>query len=176
MDFEHWGVKKEVAEAFTISLRRHIAYVQEAGRKIGVLDEQLRIHDLSKWTREEFVGYALHFHGGGAPVEFSKAWLHHIHTNPHHWQHWIFPDGWTPDGTQIENGILEMPKYCALEMVADWMGASFAYTNSWNMADWLTKNIPRIIVHSKTAAYLRGVLDSLGYADVVYMTNFKGER
>ena len=88
----------------------------------------------------------------------------------------LFADGFTPKGSQVEAGAVEMPQRYALEMVADWMGASYAYTNSWDMADWLTKNMPRIRVHSKTAAYLRGVLDTLGYADIVYMQKFDREQ
>jgi hypothetical protein len=48
------------------------------------------------------------------------------------------------------------------------MGASRAYTGSWDMVEWLTKNIPRIRVHSATARYLNEILDNMGYADVIY--------
>lgn len=172
---EFYGVDKAVAEAFAESLREHIAYVQEAGRMIGVPEQQLEIHDQSKWTEAEFPGYARHFKGGGAPDEFAAAWLHHIHYNPHHWQHWIFPDGFTPKGSKVENGVVRMPPLYALEMVADWMGASRAYTGSWDMTDWLDKNIPKIRVHSETMPLLRGILDSLGYADIVHTRLFAGE-
>lgn len=164
---------EEVELAYAESLKKHIQYVQEAGRKIGVPDWLLESHDNSQWGFPEFVGYAMHFHGGGAPDVFAIAWLHHIHHNPHHWQHWIFPDNFTPKGSrEVENGVLQMSEIYALEMVADWMGASYAYTGSWDMTDWLGKNIPKIRVHSRTAEYLRQVLDSLGYADVVNTQSF----
>lgn len=168
-------IPEQVAKDYVESLKEHIAYVQEAGRKLGLPNEQLDIHDKSKWEEPEFSGYALHFKGGGAPDKFAVAWIHHIHYNPHHWQHWIFPDNYTPNGSNVENGVIEMPEKYALEMVADWMGASKAYTGSWDMADWLSKNISRVIVHSKTAEYLRGILDHLGYADIVYVNRFKNE-
>jgi hypothetical protein len=158
------------------SLLDHIMYVQEAGEKIGVPADQLKIHDESKWSPAEFEGYARHFKGGGAPDEFARAWLHHIHHNPHHWQHWIFPNGYTPKGSQVENGVVEMPQDFALEMVADWMGSSRAYTGDWDMTDWLYKNIPRIRVHSRTAEYLRETLDHLGYADIVRVQRFAGAK
>jgi len=169
--YEH--LDKIVVDSYTESLVAHIAYVQEAGRKIGVPESQLEIHDLSKWTDAEFLGYAKHFKGGGAPDDFANAWLHHIHFNPHHWQYWLFPDNYTPKGSKVESGAVEMPQNFALEMIADWMGAGRAYAGSWDMAAWLSENIPRIRVHSQTAAYIRGILDSLGYADIVYMTNFR---
>lgn len=174
-DFNCYGVDEAVAEAYALSLREHIAYVQEAGRMIGVPEGQLDVHDQSKWSAAEFPGYALHFKGGGAPDAFARAWLHHIHNNPHHWQHWIFADGFTPKGSTVESGAVEMPRMYAEEMVADWMGASRAYTGSWDMAGWLSEHIPKIRVHSKTAMVLREILDAIGYADIVYMKKFAGE-
>ena len=50
-----------------------------------------------------------------------------------------------------------------------------AYTGSIDMMDWLWKNMPRIKLHSKTAADLRDLLNSLGYADVVYAQRFAHE-
>ncbi len=175
-DLEFYGIDKVVAEAFAESLREHIAYVQEAGRMIGVPESQLEIHDQSKWSEAEFPGYAKHLKGGGAPDEFARAWLHHIHHNPHHWQSWVFPDGFTPQGSEVEDGIVRMPPLYALEMVADWMGASRAYTGSWDMKDWLSEHIPKIKVHSKTAGLLRELLDTHGYADIMYTKNFANEK
>lgn len=169
------SVDKAVADAFAKSLWEHISNVREAGAKLGIPAERLATHDYSKWSAEEFPAYARHFHGGGDPAMFARAWLHHIHSNDHHWQHWIFPDGYNPEGANLENGVAEMPVYAALEMVADWMGASKTYTDSWDMADWLIKNMPKITVHSETAAYLRSILDTLGYADIVYTYNFANE-
>lgn len=161
-------VEKKWLEDFDESLRKHIFYVREAGKQIGVSLLQLEMHDLSKYSMEEFPYYARQFHGDKAdPDGFARAWLHHIHNNPHHWQHWIFPDGFTPKGSNIENGVAEMPYHYALEMIADWMGASYVYTGSWDMQEWLFKNIPRIILHSDTAEYVRQTLDMLGYADTV---------
>lgn len=163
---------EETALLFKLSLEQHISYVQEAGKRLGVNPSQLKIHDESKWSIEEFSAYAEHFFGGGAPDKFANAWLHHIHHNPHHWQHWIFPDGHTPKYSDVENGVVRMPDHYALEMVADWMGASMAYTGSWDMSEWLIEHIPKIRVHSKTAEYLIGVLDQHGYADIVYTVEF----
>lgn len=170
-----YGVETSVAQAFTESLREHLSYVREAGARLRVSQAQLDIHDDSKWTIHEFPGYARHFKGGGAPDEFAAAWLHHIHFNPHHWQHWLFADGFTPKGSNVENGVVQMPANYAVEMVADWMGAGRAYTGSWDMSDWLSEHIPKIKVHSRTAALLREILDAQGYADIVYTHKFASE-
>lgn len=172
----YYDVDYQVARAFAESLFDHIRFVQEAALKLGLPESQIIDHDASKFTAHEFPGYAMHFKGGGAPDAFASAWLHHLHANPHHWQHYIFPDGFTPKGSQVENGCLEMPYHFAREMIADWMGASMAYTGSWDMMDWLHKNMPKIRVHSKTAEFLREELDALSYADVVYMQRFAHEE
>lgn len=168
-------IPENVITAYEAKLNHHIACVREAGRKIGVDEDLLRIHDASKWSREEFDGYALHFCGSGQPEMFSRAWLHHIHANPHHWQHWLFPDDFSPKDSKVENGAIEMPVCYTLEMIADWMGSSKAYTGSWDMTDWLCKNMKRIRLHSKTIAVVRNVLDAEGYADTVYLYQFAGE-
>lgn len=156
------------------SLELHIASVKEAGLMLGVDAYQLMAHDRTKWDADEFPYYAMKFGGGDESQDkglvadlFARAWLHHMQNNPHHWQHWIFPDGFTPKHSSIESGVLEMPSYYALEMVADWMGASKAYTGSFDMTNWLFENMPRIRLHSKTALFVTEVLSGLGYADMV---------
>jgi len=65
-----------------------------------------------------------------------------------------------------------MPEMFALEMVADWMGSSWAYTGSWDMSAWLTKNIPRIRLHPGTATFVGDVLDGLGYVSILEAVQF----
>ena len=161
------------------SLQAHIFHVKQAADKIlGMIPELVANHDESKWGMDEFPYYARQFHGDkGDPDGFARAWLHHIHHNPHHWQHWIFPDGFTPKGSSVENGVVEMPYRYTVEMVADWLGASMAYTNSWDMTDWLAANMSRITLHSRTAAFLRDILDNpLGLGDVAKFYTFANEK
>lgn len=176
MNYALQGVDASTLENFLHSLVAHITYVREAGKKIGVKEDQLNWHDSSKFSLDELPHYARNFFGDKAdPNGFASAWLHHIHFNEHHWQHYIFPDGFTPKGSNVQNGVVEMPQRFALEMVADWMGASKAYTGSDDMTDWLSKNISKITVHSNTAIYLRYVLSTLGYADIVNAFKFANE-
>lgn len=156
----------DIFDAYITKLVNHIHCVREAGDMVGVDAHQLKLHDQSKFSDAEFHGYAMHFHGGGAPDAFASAWLHHIHHNPHHWQYWLFADGYTPPESVVENGRVEMPEKYAREMVADWLGASRAYTGSWDMRGWLTVNVPRIQVHSNTAGLLRELLAGLGYDNI----------
>ena len=80
-----WLTKDQI-ESFTDSLVIHIRYVQEAGRKLGIPEDNLEVHDWSKWTDKEFPYYARKFFPGQHPIEperieddFARAWLNHIH-------------------------------------------------------------------------------------------------
>lgn len=55
---------------------------------------------------------------------YKAAWLHHIHANPHHWQHWLLHQD---DGKTI---VLVPPGRVVNEMIADWMGAG-RKINNW---------------------------------------------
>ena len=158
-----WGIPLEVGEKYNDYLNRHVDAVREAGEKLGVENWQLNIHDESKWDYKEFYGYAMHFFGGGAPNDFAKAWLHHIHHNPHHWEHWIFPNDFTMKGVDIENNCLQMPDKYVLEMVADWQGAGYAQSGSWDITAWLDKSLGRVRLHYKSMNYLEKVLKQIGY-------------
>ena len=171
----YYNIPESIAKAYWDYLKLHIECVQAACIKLGVDEKQASEHDASKFLPLEFVGYATHFYGGGAPDAFATAWLHHIHANPHHWNHFIFPGGYTPKGSTVEKGVVYMPVQYSKEMVADWMGASKALTGSWHIGQWLIKNIPTISVHSQTAAELRGHLESVGYKDTMAGLKFSNE-
>lgn len=146
----------EWIENYMDSLQKHIAAVEEAGKQLGVRPIQLAHHDDSKYSEQELPFYARQFFGDkGDPEGWKRAWLHHIHENPHHWQHWIIPD------TQE---VLRMPDEYALEMIADWMGSSYTYTRSWDMTAWLDKNHGKITLHRETSHYVSTILSTLlGY-------------
>lgn len=151
-------------EAYADSLHKHIEAVYKAGIDLRVPSLQLIDHDSSKWSIEEFPHYARQFHGDkGDPNGWAGAWLHHIHHNPHHWQHWIFPDRLKLPGADIEAGVMPIPEIYALEMIADWMGASYVYIHSWDISDWIRSHAHKIILHSKTTAFVEKQLTQLGY-------------
>ena len=157
-------------------LKAHVAFVFEAAELIGVPREWIFSHDHSKWSDAELEPYAHGFGGEKSnPASFARAWLHHLHANPHHWQHWIFPDHYEVSGAGMVNGILPMPRRYYMEMICDWMGASRVYTGSWRMDDWLEKNMGRITLHPTTARFVRTELDMLGYTDIVSTHTFRLE-
>ena len=110
---------------------RHKAFVFRAGLRTGAPIWRLVTHDWSKFTPAEAPHYGRQFFGAADdPLGFSKAWLHHQHLNPHHWEHWIPVTGHNRGGfSDLEP--LPMPMWAVREMVADWMGAGRAYEGAW---------------------------------------------
>jgi len=151
---------------FLWTLLRHKWFVFQAGKRLGVPPWRLIIHDWSKFTPYEFGRYARNFEGDYSQspndrkkvsAEFTKAWLHHENRNPHHWGYWI------PRSGKYANRPLPMPETYVREMIADCMGASKAYTNSWNIAVWLNKNGPCWQIHDETLRHIWTVMVELGY-------------
>ncbi len=168
---------------YLVSLFKHKWYVFLAGLKTGVPIWRLIVHDWQKFTLWEFRAYAQNFFASddyknqetldaftkykvaeAAPFghfvkeRFALAWLHHENTAPHHWGYWIPRSG-------KYTGPFPMPETYVREMVADWMGASRAYTGSWNMAQWLSDNGPRMEekMHIETVQIVHDVLIEQGY-------------
>jgi hypothetical protein len=72
---------------------RHKYYVYQEARTLKVGFWQAIIHDWTKFSRVEFNAYCNYFERqkkiGPYQIAFKRAWLHHIHRNPHHWQHYV---------------------------------------------------------------------------------------
>lgn len=89
---------------------------------------QMKLHDSSKGTLDEYDAYDRYFYGNGGhdaevKKEFNLAWLKHIHRNPHHWQYWVLIHDNPDEGKQIEP--LDMPDNYILEMICDWWAFSW---------------------------------------------------
>lgn len=148
----------------------HKWYVFLAGLQVGVPLWRLIIHDLSKFSPTELMGYSRYHFGGDKRVKvWSKAWLHHLHHNDHHHEHWIlswngnksFYDG---HGESIANYVtaLRMSEACVREMVADMMGASKQRTGTWDITAWLNEHGPDMNLHPETVYWLRLILEQVG--------------
>lgn len=149
---------------FDASLSQHISFVIEAGLALGLPETELTGHDASKYTVIEFPFYARQFYGdGGDPQGFARAWLHHQNDNPHHWEYWITRSAPGPIANCYEDGCLAMPLFFYLEMVADWLGASRAYTAQWDIHDWYDKNRNRIRLHPETRQAVEALLIEIDY-------------
>jgi len=147
---------------YAVYLARHKWFVFVAGLRIGAPLWRLIIHDWSKFLPCEWLPYARYFYGTPhkyqfpccvkAQTDFDRAWLHHQHANPHHWQHWVLRE----DSGATK--VLEMPIRFAREMVADWMGAGRAITGKWETAQWYAKNKQNIQLHEATREIVENIL------------------
>lgn len=153
----HYGIDSDIVREYLKSLKSHVSYVVEAGGRIGVPKNQLAVHDMSKLSFWELPGYAKHIHGGGDSIAFTHSWRHHLLHNPHHWNHWL------TDPLDMNSDPMFMPENYAIEMIADWMGASKAYTDSWDMSKWLNDNLPTMNLHSDTRSFVDRKLIDIGY-------------
>lgn len=156
---------------FLWSLLRHKWFVILAGRRTKVPPWRLLIHDWSKFTSIEFSRYTQwHFGNKKDKGEWAAAWHHHQRVNAHHPEYWLLswrgdPSFYNEIGERIADYIivLPMPEVYVREMIADCMGASKAYTGSWNIAIWLNENGPKMLLHSESIRLIAVVMYEMGY-------------
>lgn len=157
-------------------LREHIGAVRKAAEwmvdNLGIVRDMtdeaklmfknlVKIHDTTKWHHPEYEPYDAYFYGKKDEDAFNRAWLHHIHENPHHWQHWLLmnDDGKYRDPDKVIP--IEMPRVYALEMVADWWSFSWRSGNLDEVFGWYEEHRDNIILHPKTREYVESVLDEI---------------
>lgn len=135
-------------------------------------------HDSSKMDSEEYQAYDAYFYGNkSAQVvkEFKKAWLLHIHRNPHHWQYWVLNCD-EPDEGEI---CLDMPYKYIIEMICDWWSFSFATGDLSEIFDWYDKHQDYIKLSDETRKTVEDILwalrERLGY-NVMAHHGIKGQK
>src|SRR5437868_1583323 len=93
---------------YAVYLARHKWFVFVAGLRTKAPLWRLIIHDWSKFLPCEWFPYVEYFYGEKVRLQkeewddsrywplaqkyydaFDRAWIHHQHRNPHHWQHWV---------------------------------------------------------------------------------------
>lgn len=118
-------------------------------------------HDVTKFTPAEYEAYDAYFYGEEKTPEvveeFNKAWLHHIHYNPHHWQHWILING-DPNEGEI---VLEMPYEYVIEMICDWWAFSWAKNNLHEIFEWYDEHKAHIKLHPNTRKTVESILEKI---------------
>ena len=123
---------------------------------------QLRYnHDVSKHSMEEYNAYDRYFYGGNRSYEvvqnFNKAWLHHIHNNPHHWQHWVIINDEPDEGMTI----LDMPHIYIVEMICDWWSFSWTKGNLYEIFDWYEQRKDYMKLSDKTRKTVEDILEKI---------------
>jgi len=145
----------------------HKYYFFKAGRYLGLPLWRILIHDLSKFTPVEFVNYARWKYGIQDKAGWAKGWLHHLHLNKHHPEHWVVSWGGDPDfysgvGEHIAENInvLPMPSVYVKEMIADWMATSKERTGSYDIAVWVNSEGPKRFFHDNTVTSIHCIMET----------------
>lgn len=129
------------------------------GLDIDALTMQVESHDSSKWGTDEFYPYAEYFYGDSKTDRvkdaFNEAWLHHLHNNPHHWQHWVLIND--DDGTQA----LPMPITDIIEMICDHWSFSWKTGNLYEIFKWYDEHKATMILHDDTREFYESTLDMI---------------
>lgn len=120
-------MKKFFKHFMTITKHRHEVIKNCA--KCGILWQGL-LHDLSKYSLTEFLPGVKYYQGTRSPndkareeVGYSKAWMHHMGRNRHHFEYWH-------DYSVEHKGFMKpvkMPLNYLVEMFCDRVAASKIY-------------------------------------------------
>lgn len=137
------------------------------------------VHDLSKYSPEEFFEGVKYFNGGYSPIRnckiengYSKAWLHHFGRNKHHYEYWY------DYASSIETPII--PYKYFVEMVCDSLAAGMTYqgknwTDDYQLSYWL-RTREKAKVHPKMDKLLTKVYSDVakkGVKEVINKENLK---
>ena len=148
----------------------HKWHVFLAGRLTGIPFWRLIIHDWSKFTPTELLGYAGNIGGSTNKQKWATAWLHHLHHNPHHPEHWVLswrgnPKFYDDIGSSIAPfvTVLPMPETYVREMIADMMATGHNATGTWDISQWINDAGPDMPFHADTIMIMGKVLEEIGY-------------
>ncbi len=118
-------------------------------------------HDRSKSEPDEYAAYDAYFYGNNKSFavvqEYRKAWLLHLHRNPHHWQHWILIN----DDPKEGEILIEMPINYILEMICDWWSFSWSMENRFIIFDWWDKHKSYMKLHPNTRKKVEEILNAI---------------
>ncbi len=137
-------------------------------------------HDESKYSPEEYEAYDKYFYGNNRSYEvvqnFKQAWLHHIHENPHHWQHWLLVNDEPEEGTVA----LEMPYHYIIEMICDWWSFSWSIDDLTEMFRWYDSHRERMLLGERTRETVEDILSQiakkLDYEGELWHHGIKGQK
>ncbi len=145
------------------TITRHRHEVLKNCIRSGIILQGL-LHDLSKYSIDEFFVGVLHYKGDKSPNEgeredygYSKAWMHHKGRNKHHFEYWTDYDPVTRKMSPVK-----MPKKYVIEMFCDRVAASKIYqgdkyTDS-SALEYFRRGSGRRVMHEETSKEIEKLL------------------
>lgn len=120
-------------------------------------------HDASKSEEDEYKAYDAYFYGGNRSYkvvqDYNRAWLLHLHRNPHHWQYWILIN----DDPKEGEILLDMPMEYIVEMICDWWSFSWKSGNLFEIFKWYEERKNYIKLSSRTRNIVENILENMRY-------------
>lgn len=118
-------------------------------------------HDQSKDESDEYNAYDAYFYGNNRSFkvvqDYQRAWLLHIHRNPHHWQHWVLIN----DDPKEGEIVLEMPYDYIIEMICDWWAFSWAQEKLDEIFNWYNEHSKYMKLAPDTRKTVENILDKI---------------
>ena len=118
-------------------------------------------HDASKTSLDEYRAYDAYFYGGNKSFkvveDFRRAWLLHIHRNPHHWQYWVLINDEPSEGEIV----LDMPYTYIIEMICDWWAFSWSKGELLEIFKWYDSHKDHMKLSDKTRSTVEWILGSI---------------
>ena len=132
------GHRENVRLAYNAMITRCKSILLDEKIDLSQLETNVKNHDLSKYTEEEFGPYRKKFFpADGEEVdktEFYRAVYHHYTCNKHHWNHWI-------------GQSKEMDPIYVVEMTLDWIAMGMQFGNT--ALEYYEKNKNNITLSKK---------------------------
>lgn len=114
--------------------------------------EQIKKHDKSKYSEEEFEPYRQYFFTADDETKneelFDRAWEHHKVNNPHHWQVW----------TVGNYGDYQKEAYF-IENLCDWIAMGFKFNST--AKDYYEKNKDKIKMPAEYVPIMYEIFDKI---------------
>lgn len=118
-------------------------------------------HDASKSEPDEYESYDAYFYGNNRSYQivqdFHKAWLLHIHRNPHHWQYWVLINDDPKEGELV----LDMPYNYIIEMICDWWAFSWAKEDLNEIFKWYEEHNDYMKLSRDTRMIVEDILSKI---------------
>ena len=120
-------------------------------------------HDRSKIEPDEYYFYDDYFYlrkdnrSSEVVDNFHRAFLMHMHRNPHHWQYWVM----SADNKGEPSRCIEMPLSYIFEMICDWWSFSWRKGDLTEIFKWWDEHKDYIQLHKKTRKTVEKILDEM---------------
>lgn len=130
---------------------------------IYFVDELVKAHDNSKTRPDEYFPYDDYFYirknnrSHEVVENFNRAFLFHLHENPHHWQYWVLTDDNKGDGVKT----IEMPLSYIFEMICDWWSFSWRNDDLTSIFKWWDEHKEWIRLHPRTKRTVNYILGEI---------------